>query len=79
MGIRYGSVPIGLRLIRDRTLIREVSGADTAAPHLRSARAHDEGGRGLHMVARLAGSRGSRRTAVGKTIRAEQSRPMSRP
>jgi hypothetical protein len=79
VGIRYGSVPIGLRLIRDPTLICEVSDANSTAPHLCSAPAHDEGGRGLYMVARLAGSRGTRRTAVGKTIRAEQSRPMSRP
>ncbi|WP_256965632.1 ATP-binding SpoIIE family protein phosphatase, partial [Streptomyces griseiscabiei] len=44
--IRYGAVPIGLRLIRDRTLICEVSDASSTAPHLRRARAYDEGGRG---------------------------------
>ncbi|MCL8014908.1 SpoIIE family protein phosphatase [Streptomyces sp. AS02] len=74
--IRYGSVPIGLRLIRDRSLICEVSDGNSAAPHLRRARAYDEGGRGLHMVAQLAGSWGTRQTAQGKTIWAAQALPV---
>ncbi|MFG2459865.1 SpoIIE family protein phosphatase [Streptomyces sp. NPDC048523] len=73
--IRYGAVPIGLRLIRDRTLICEVSDASNTAPHLRRARTYDEGGRGLHMVAQLTQGWGTRQTPAGKTIWAEQSLP----
>nr|WP_189785533.1 SpoIIE family protein phosphatase [Streptomyces capitiformicae] len=73
--IRYGAVPIGLRLIRDRTLICEVSDASSTAPHLRRARAYDEGGRGLHMVAQLTQGWGTRQTATGKTIWTEQPLP----
>ncbi|UUU24042.1 ATP-binding SpoIIE family protein phosphatase [Streptomyces sp. DSM 40750] len=73
--IRYGAVPIGLRLIRDRTLICEVSDASSTAPHLRRARAYDEGGRGLHMVAQLTQGWGTRQTSTGKTIWAEQPLP----
>lgn len=73
--IRYGAVPIGLRLIRDRTLICEVSDASNTAPHLRRARTYDEGGRGLHMVAQLTQGWGTRQTPTGKTIWAEQSLP----
>ncbi|MFF7277058.1 SpoIIE family protein phosphatase [Streptomyces griseorubiginosus] len=73
--IRYGAVPIGLRLIRDRTLICEVSDASNTAPHLRRARTYDEGGRGLHMVAQLTQGWGTRQGPLGKTIWAEQSLP----
>ncbi|MER5178945.1 SpoIIE family protein phosphatase [Streptomyces sp. NPDC002896] len=74
--IRYGAVPIGLRLIRDRTLICEVSDASNTAPHLRRARVYDEGGRGLHMVAQLTQGWGTRQTPTGKTIWAEQPLPV---
>ncbi|MGW9024176.1 SpoIIE family protein phosphatase [Streptomyces sp. NPDC055722] len=74
--IRYGEVPIGLRLIRDRTLICEVSDASSTAPHLRRARVYDEGGRGLHLVARLTQGWGTRQTSTGKTIWAEQALPV---
>ncbi|ELS55222.1 putative magnesium or manganese-dependent protein phosphatase [Streptomyces viridochromogenes Tue57] len=74
--IRYGDVPIGLRLIRDRTLICEVSDASSTAPHLRRARTYDEGGRGLHMVAQLTQGWGTRQTPTGKTIWAEQPLPV---
>jgi serine phosphatase RsbU (regulator of sigma subunit) len=70
--IRYGQPPISLRLIRDRTLICEVSDGSGAAPHLRRARSFDEGGRGLHMVAQFCSKWGTRHTATGKTIWAEQ-------
>lgn len=75
--IRYGAVPIGLRLIRDRALICEVSDASSTAPHLRRARIFDEGGRGLHMVAQLTQGWGTRQTSTGKTIWAEQPLPAS--
>ncbi|MET8979563.1 SpoIIE family protein phosphatase [Streptomyces sp. NPDC004539] len=70
--IRYGEPPIQLRLIRDRTLICEVSDASSTSPHLRRAHAFDEGGRGLLLVAQLTQRWGSRQTARGKTIWAEQ-------
>ncbi|KAB2350872.1 SpoIIE family protein phosphatase [Actinomadura rudentiformis] len=69
--IRYAEGPIQLRLIRDRTLICEVSDASDTAPHLRRARAFDEGGRGLLLVAQLTQRWGTRQTPHGKTIWAE--------
>ncbi|MEY9834836.1 SpoIIE family protein phosphatase [Streptacidiphilus sp. EB103A] len=73
--IRYGGAPIQLRLIRDRNLICEVSDASNTAPHLRRARASDEGGRGLLLVAQLTQDWGTRQTYTGKTIWAEQTLP----
>ncbi|KOV64106.1 histidine kinase [Streptomyces sp. MMG1121] len=70
--IRYGSAPIRLRLIRNRTLICEVSDGSSTAPHLRRARVFDEGGRGLLLVAQLTQRWGTRQTASGKTIWCEQ-------
>jgi PAS domain S-box-containing protein len=71
--IRYAEGPIQLRLIRDRTLICEVSDGSSTAPHLRRARALDEGGRGLLLVAQLTRRWGTRQTLNGKTIWTEQS------
>jgi PAS domain S-box-containing protein len=73
--IRYGGVPIGLRLIRNGTLICEVSDTSSTAPHMRRARVSDEGGRGLHLVAQLTQGWGTRQTPTGKTIWAEQTLP----
>ncbi|XVQ06278.1 SpoIIE family protein phosphatase [Spirillospora sp. CA-255316] len=73
--IRYGDPPIRLRLIRDRALICEVSDANSTSPHLRRAHVYDEGGRGLMLVAQLTQRWGSRQTATGKTIWAEQALP----
>nr|WP_308290451.1 SpoIIE family protein phosphatase [Streptomyces meridianus] len=70
--IRYGHGPMQLRLIRDRTLICEVSDASSTAPHLRRARLSDEGGRGLLLVAQLTERWGTRHTRDGKTIWCEQ-------
>nr|WP_322753376.1 SpoIIE family protein phosphatase [Frankia sp. Cas3] len=71
--IRYAAAPIRLRLIRDRTLICEVSDGSSTSPRLRHARASDEGGRGLFLVAQFTQRWGARYTAGGKTIWAEQS------
>lgn len=71
--LRYGAEPVQLRLIYDRTLICEVSDGNSTSPHLRRARIFDEGGRGLLLVAQLTASWGTRHTATGKTIWAEQS------
>ncbi|MBR8640459.1 ATP-binding protein [Streptomyces tuirus] len=51
--IRYATGPIRLQLIKEQTLICEVSDGSSTAPHLRRARLSDEGGRGLFMVAEL--------------------------
>jgi PAS domain S-box-containing protein len=71
--IRYGAAPIQLRLIRDQTLICEVSDGSSTSPHLRRAHQDDEGGRGLLLVAQLTQRWGSRQTTRGKTIWCEQS------
>ncbi|MFE0476099.1 SpoIIE family protein phosphatase [Streptomyces sp. NPDC058947] len=73
--IRYGSTPIQLRLIRDRSLICEVIDGSSTAPHLRRARAFDEGGRGLMLVAQLTQRWGTQQTADGKVIWCEQALP----
>ncbi|MFF7388514.1 sodium/proline symporter PutP [Streptomyces scabiei] len=70
--IRHASGPVCLRLIRDRSLICEVSDASSTSPRLRHARTTDEGGRGLLIVAQLAQRWGTRYTATGKIIWAEQ-------
>lgn len=66
--VKYGCPPIRLRLIRDASLIREVSDASDTSPHLRRARTFDEGGRGLMLVAQLTQGWGTRHAADGKTI-----------
>ncbi|MFD8461067.1 SpoIIE family protein phosphatase [Streptomyces antimycoticus] len=73
--IRHATPPIRLRLIHDRTLICEVSDSSSTSPHLRRARAFDEGGRGLLLVAQLTESWGTRQTATSKTIWAELAVP----
>ncbi|WP_433859283.1 SpoIIE family protein phosphatase [Streptomyces kronopolitis] len=69
--VRYGTAPIQVRLLHDRTLICEVSDASSTAPHLRRAASTDEGGRGLFLVAQLAQAWGTRYTPDGKVIWAE--------
>jgi serine phosphatase RsbU (regulator of sigma subunit)/PAS domain-containing protein/anti-sigma regulatory factor (Ser/Thr protein kinase) len=71
--IRYGSQPIRVRLLRDRTLTCEVSDGSSTSPHLRYAATTDEGGRGLFLVAQFAESWGTRYTEHGKVIWSEQS------
>ena len=73
--VRYGTAPIGLRLIHDRTLTCEVRDAGSASPHLRHAGVVEEGGRGLFITAQLAQAWGTRYTASGKTIWTEQTLP----
>jgi anti-sigma regulatory factor (Ser/Thr protein kinase) len=73
--LRYADGPIGLRLLRDRTLICEVYDDSSTSPRLRRARTTDEGGRGLFLVAQLAERWGTRYTADGKVIWTEQPLP----
>ncbi|MFD6721479.1 SpoIIE family protein phosphatase [Streptomyces sp. NPDC060131] len=70
--LRHGVAPVTLRLIRHRVLVCEVSDASDTAPRMRHARATDEGGRGLFIVARLSWKRGTRYSAEGKIVWAEQ-------
>ncbi|KOV30797.1 histidine kinase [Streptomyces sp. XY431] len=70
--IRYGTGPIRVRLLLDRSLICEVSDGSSTSPHLRYAATTDEGGRGLFLVAQFADRWGTRYTATGKVIWTEQ-------
>ncbi|MFD0623390.1 SpoIIE family protein phosphatase [Streptomyces sanglieri] len=73
--IRYGSAPVTVRLLYDRTLTCEVADSSSTSPHLRDAAVTDEGGRGLFLVAQLAERWGTRYTPQGKVIWAEMSLP----
>ncbi|MEV7321104.1 SpoIIE family protein phosphatase [Streptomyces sp. NPDC093970] len=73
--VRYGTPPVRLQLIKDRTLTCEVHDSNALAPRLRHAKTADEGGRGLFIVAQLAQNWGVRHTADGKTVWAEQTLP----
>jgi PAS domain S-box-containing protein len=73
--IRHASGPVRLRLLRDLTLICEVSDASSTSPHLRHARTTDEGGRGLFLISQFTDRWGTRYTPEGKIIWAEQPLP----
>ncbi|WP_329372111.1 SpoIIE family protein phosphatase [Streptomyces sp. NBC_00669] len=73
--VRYGTPPVTLRLILDRSLTVEVSDSGATAPSLRHARVTDEGGRGLFIVSCLTEKWGTRQSSAGKTIWAEQHWP----
>ncbi|MFC4030764.1 SpoIIE family protein phosphatase [Streptomyces polygonati] len=66
--VRHAEGPVGLRLIRDDSLICEVSDASNTSPHPRRADPLDEGGRGLYLVGQLMDRWGTRYTHTGKTI-----------
>ncbi|MFF1769361.1 SpoIIE family protein phosphatase [Streptomyces sp. NPDC058249] len=71
--IRHAVGPIRLRLISAQSLICEVSDGGTTAPHLRHPKTTDEGGRGLFLISQFTQRWGTRYTAEGKIIWAEQS------
>ncbi|MFC9324081.1 SpoIIE family protein phosphatase [Kitasatospora sp. NPDC057015] len=73
--VRYADGPVRLRLLRDRTLICEISDDSSTAPRLRRADDADEGGRGLFITAQLTDRWGVRPGERGKTIWAEQPLP----
>ncbi|MFF7237083.1 amino acid permease [Streptomyces collinus] len=73
--IRYAGGPVRVRLIRDRTLICEVSDTGHTAPNLRHAATDDEGGRGLFIIAQMTHHWGTRYTPTGKTLWTEQDLP----
>ncbi|MFF3563223.1 SpoIIE family protein phosphatase [Streptomyces sp. NPDC002574] len=66
--VRYGTPPLRLRLIKDRTLTCEVHDGNPLAPRLRHAKTIDEGGRGLFIIAQLADNWGVRYSRDGKTV-----------
>ncbi|MER6806039.1 MULTISPECIES: SpoIIE family protein phosphatase [Streptomyces] len=71
--VRYGGRgPVGLRLLRDDSLICEVSDRSNTSPRIRRAAATEEGGRGLFLVAQFTKSWGARYMPQGKTVWAEQ-------
>ncbi|MFF9072966.1 SpoIIE family protein phosphatase [Streptomyces sp. NPDC014872] len=70
--VRYGTGPIEVRLLYDRSLTCEVSDTSSTSPHLRYAATTDEGGRGLFLVAQIAERWGTRYTETGKVIWSEQ-------
>ncbi|MER5917393.1 SpoIIE family protein phosphatase [Streptomyces sp. NPDC001982] len=70
--IRYGTQPIKVRMLHDRSLICEVSDGSSTSPHLRRAATTDEGGRGLFLVAQFAERWGTRYFPRGKVIWSEQ-------
>ncbi|WEP00350.1 amino acid permease [Streptomyces sp. FXJ1.172] len=75
--IRYVGGAIQVRLIRDRSLICEVSDTGHTSPNLRHAASDDEGGRGLFIIAQMTHHWGTRYTRTGKTIWTEQDLPRS--
>ncbi|MFJ6711283.1 SpoIIE family protein phosphatase [Streptomyces sp. NPDC091265] len=73
--VRYGTPPLHLRLLLDRTLTCEVHDTSPVAPNLRHARTVDEGGRGLFIVSQLATHWGTRYSTDGKALWTEQEVP----
>ncbi|WP_372448700.1 amino acid permease [Streptomyces musisoli] len=73
--IRYVGGPVQVRLIRDRSLICEISDTGHTSPNLRHAASDDEGGRGLFIIAQMTHHWGTRYTPTGKTIWTEQDLP----
>jgi serine phosphatase RsbU (regulator of sigma subunit)/anti-sigma regulatory factor (Ser/Thr protein kinase) len=74
--IRHARGPLQVRLLRNRSLTYEVSDGSSTSPRMRHAATTDEGGRGLFLIAQLATTWGTRYTAEGKVIWAEQLLPM---
>nr|WP_272919950.1 ATP-binding SpoIIE family protein phosphatase [Streptomyces sp. SID4948] len=70
--VEHAQGPIGLRLIRDESLICEVSDTSSTSPHPRRADPLDEDGRGLYLIGQLMDRWGTRYTRKGKTIWAEK-------
>ncbi|MYS22143.1 SpoIIE family protein phosphatase [Streptomyces sp. SID4948] len=73
--VRHGHAPLQLRIIRDQMLTCEVNDGNSTGPRVRHARAADENGRGLFIVAQVADHWGTRYTTDGKTVWAEQILP----
>jgi anti-sigma regulatory factor (Ser/Thr protein kinase) len=77
--MRHAIGPIQVRLLRERTLICEVSDGSSTAPRLRQATSTDEGGRGLFLISQLSAHWGTRYTPGGKVLWIEQALPADTP
>jgi anti-sigma regulatory factor (Ser/Thr protein kinase) len=77
--VRYSQAPIGLRLLKDRMLLVEVSDPLPDPPKQRQAARTDEGGRGLELVHSLADRWGTRVEGAGKVVWFEQGLPSAPP
>ena len=66
--LRYAHGPIGVRMVRGRSLLVEVSDPLPDPPRPQQAGEEDEGGRGLQLVARSSRRWGTRHGAMGKTV-----------
>ncbi|MFI1721127.1 SpoIIE family protein phosphatase [Streptomyces sp. NPDC020489] len=73
--VRFASRPLTLRLLRTDVLRCEVTDDEPRLPVLGQARATDEGGRGLHLVNRVARRWGATRLSGGKVVWFELDRP----
>ncbi|MGW7292160.1 SpoIIE family protein phosphatase [Streptomyces xiamenensis] len=66
--LRYAHGPVEVRMVRGTSLLVEVSDRLPDPPHERTASLLEEGGRGLHLVARQSRRWGTRQAAHGKTV-----------
>ncbi len=66
--LRHAHGPIGVRLVRGPSLLVEVSDPLPDPPQARNAADDDEGGRGVHLVARASRRWGTRLGPLGKTV-----------
>jgi PAS domain S-box-containing protein len=66
--LRHSRGPIGVRMVRGTSLLVEVSDPTPDPPRARMAAFDEEGGRGLHLVARVAKRWGTRLGPLGKTV-----------
>ncbi|MFI1704186.1 SpoIIE family protein phosphatase [Streptomyces griseoruber] len=70
--VRHARGPLGLRLLRSRSLICEVYDGSLTTPRIRRTTYTDEGGRGLQLVSALSRRWGARYLRDGKCIWTEQ-------
>lgn len=73
--LRYAHGPISVRMVLSASLLVEVSDPLPDPPRERTASEHDEGGRGIQLVARESRRWGTRRGPIGKTVWFELSLP----
>ncbi len=75
--LRHAHGPIGVRMVRGQSLLVEVSDPLPDPPRARTAADDDEGGRGMHLVARASRRWGTRLGPLGKTVWFELTLPGS--
>ncbi len=77
--LRHARGPIGVRMVRGQSLLVEVSDPLPDPPQARTAADDDEGGRGMHLVARVSRRWGTRLGPLGKTVWFELTLPGNQP